>query len=321
LFKPSLSKRAILAATAMLCAAAALAGNPLVKDKFTADPAVLVDGGRAYVYAGRDESPDDKGYVMNEWLVLSSCDMKNWKEHGTALRYDTFKWAKDSAWASDIIKHDGKYWFFATVSERAANAKAIGVAVADSPTGPFRDAIGKPLITNAQTLQTDIGWDDIDPTIFIDDDGTPYMYWGNQVLKYAKLKKNMTELDGPIVTEGLPQFTEAPYLHKRNGIYYLSYSRDWPEYTVYATSDKVTGPWRYRGKIMDANRKTKTVHHAFAEFNGKSYVVYHNAELPAGGEHRRSVAVEEFQYNADGTIPFIPQTVEGPAANPTAACK
>lgn len=90
---------------------------------------------------------------------------------------------------------------------------------------------------------------------------------------------------------------------------------------MYSTSDKITGPWRYRGKIMDKNLKTGTVHHAFVEFNGKSYIVYHNAELPGGGEYRRSVAVEEFTYNADGTIPFIPQTTAGPAANPTAACK
>ena len=314
-------KHALTAFALTLCATAAQADNPLLKDKFTADPAALVDNGRVYLYMGRDESPDDKTYVMNEWLVLSSCDMKNWKQHGTALRYDTFKWAKSSAWASDITKRDGKYWFYATVHDRETNAKVIGVAVADSPTGPFRDAIGKPLITNAMTLQTDISWDDIDPSIFIDDDGTPWLFWGNQVLKYAKLKRNMIELDGPIITDGFPQFTEAPYVHKRNGIYYLSYSRDWPEYSVYATSDKVTGPWRYRGKFMDKNKKTKTVHHAFVEFNGKSYVVYHNAELPTGGEHRRSVAVEEFKYNADGTIPFIPQTTEGPAANPTGACK
>jgi beta-xylosidase len=314
-------KHALTSLAFALCATSALAGNPLVKDKFTADPAALVDNGRVYLYMGRDESPDDKGYVMNEWLVLSSCDMKNWKEHGTALRYDTFKWAKDSAWASDITKRDGKYWFYATVQDRATNAKAIGVAVADSPTGPFRDAIGKPLITNPMTLHTDITWDDIDPSVFIDDDGQAWLFWGNQVLKYAKLKRNMIELDSPIYSDGFPQFTEAPYVHKRNGIYYLSYSRDWPEYSVYATSDKITGPWRYRGKFMDKNTKTKTVHHAFAEFNGKSYVVYHNADLPTGGEHRRSVAVEEFKYNADGTIPFIPQTVEGPAANPTASCK
>ncbi|WP_019923291.1 glycoside hydrolase family 43 protein [Duganella zoogloeoides] len=314
----------MLAVLMVLGSAAAQAGNPLVTDKFTADPATLVDNGRVYLYAGRDEAlppPEGTKYVMNEWLVYSTCDMQNWTAHGTALRYDVFAWAGGSAWASDIIKRDGKYWFFATVTERSAKAKAIGVAVADSPLGPFRDAIGKPLITNSMTLQTDIGWDDIDPGVFIDDDGQAWMFWGNQVLKYAKIKRNMIELDSQIYTDGLPQFTEAPYVHKRNGIYYLSYSRDWPEYTVYSTSDKITGPWRYRGKIMDKNLKTGTVHHAFVEFNGKSYIVYHNAELPSGGEYRRSVAVEEFTYNADGTIPFIAQTTAGPAANPTAACK
>ena len=317
-------KQALAAAILCASAATATADNPLFKHIFTADPAALVDNGRVYLYAGRDEAPpkpEGKDFVMNEWRVFSSCDMKNWKEHGVALRYDTFKWASGSAWASDITKRHGKYWFYATVHDRNTNAKGIGVAVADSPTGPFRDAIGKPLITNDMTLETDIPWDDIDPGVFIDDDGQAWLFWGNQTLKFVKLKKNMKALDGKIQTTSLPHYTEAPYVHKRKGLYYLSYSREFPEHTVYATARKVTGPWHYRGKIMDTNKNTPTIHQAFVEFNGKSYIVYHNAELPDGGEFRRSVAIEEFKYNADGTIPFIPQTKEGPAANPTASCK
>ncbi|WP_338764010.1 glycoside hydrolase family 43 protein [Massilia sp. METH4] len=316
---------ALALAVAGACASVpALAANPLFADKFTADPAVLVDNGRLYLYAGHDEArpkPLDKDFVMNEWLVYSTCDMKTWKAHGPALRYDVFKWAGGSAWASDIAKVGGKYYFYATVHDNSTNAKGIGVAVADSPTGPFRDAIGKALVTNDMTKETDIAWDDIDPGIFVDDDGTPWLFWGNQTLKFVKLKKNMIEMDGDIQTTSLPHYTEAPYVHKRNGIYYLSYSREFPEHTVYATAKKVTGPWHYRGKIMDQNKKTPTIHQAIADFNGKSYIFYHNAELPEGDEFRRSVAVEEFKYNADGTIPFIPQTKEGPAANPTPACK
>jgi arabinoxylan arabinofuranohydrolase len=305
-----------------LGAASASASNPLFKDKFTADPAALVDNGRVYLYTGRDEAAEGQNtYVMSEWLVYSSCDMKSWTAHGPALSHATFKWAERSAWASDIVKYKNKYYFFASVRDGGSKADAIGVAVADNPTGPFRDAIGKPLITTDMTLQTDISWDDIDPAAFIDDDGTPWLFWGNQVLKYVKLKTNMVVLDGQIQTHGLPQYTEAPYVHKRNGVYYLSYSRDVPEYTVYATSDKVTGPWRYRGTIMNKNRNSHTIHHAIVDFNGKSYIFYHNAELPTGTDWRRAVAVEEFKYNADGTIPFIPQTKEGPAANPSPSCK
>jgi beta-xylosidase len=195
------------------------------------------------------------------------------------------------------------------------------VAVSDKPEGPFVDARGSALITNNMTLETNIAWDDIDPAIFQDDDGQAYLYWGNSVLKWAKLKPNMIELDGPIHTVGVERFTEASYLHKHNGTYYLSYSREFPEETAYMTGPSATGPWTYRGVIMAKNVKVKTIHQAIVEFNGKNYIIYHNAKLPGGGEYRRSVAVEEFSYNADGTIPFIKQTKEGPAANPSAACK
>jgi hypothetical protein len=87
------------------------------------------------------------------------------------------------------------------------------------------------------------------------------------------------------------------------------------------TGPSPLGPWTPRGVIMAKNLKTPTIHQAIFDFNGKSYIAYHNAELPGGGEYRRSVAIEEFEYRADGTIPFIPQTKEGPKANPSAACK
>jgi hypothetical protein len=119
----------------------------------------------------------------------------------------------------------------------------------------------------------------------------------------------------------MDMFTEASYLHKHDGTYYLSYSRNFPEETAYMTGPSATGPWQYRGTIMSKNAKVKTIHQAIIDFNGKSYIFYHNAKLPGGGEYRRSVAVEEFAYNADGTIPFIKQTAEGPAANPSPACK
>lgn len=314
-------KQCVLAA-AISVASLAHAGNPLVSNKFTADPAALVDKGRVYLYAGIDEAPvDGKTYVMNEWRVYSSCDMKNWTDHGSPLRSSTFKWASKDAWAGDIAKRDGKYYFYSTVSHKTIHGKAIGVAVADSPTGPFVDARGSALVTNDMTKETKISWDDIDPAVFIDGDGQAYLYWGNTVMKYARLKANMIELDGPIHTVGLDSFTEASYLHKHNGIYYLSYSAKFPEETVYMTGPSATGPWTWGGVIMKENAIVKTIHHAIIDFNGKSYIVYHNDKLPTGGEYRRSVAVEEFEYGADGKIGLIAQTTAGPAANPSAGCK
>lgn len=312
----------LLLAAALVCGAAHAAANPLFAPLYTADPAVLVDGGRVYLFAGLDEAlPEGKDFVMHEWRVFSTCDMVTWQDHGVPIKARDFAWAKGRAWASDIVKRNGKYWFYSTVEHATVPGFAVGVAVSDSPTGPFVDARGSALITNDMTQQTDIAWDDIDPAVFVDDDGQAWLYWGNTVMKYAKLKANMTELDGPITAVPVKDFVEASYLHKRKGVYYLSYSQHFPEETAYMTGPSPVGPWTARGVVMAKNLKTPTIHQAFFEFNGKSYVAYHNAELPGGGEYRRSVAVEEFSYGADGTIPFIPQTREGPKANPSVGCK
>lgn len=319
-----MNKMSVLVAglAAALTAPLAGASNPIVKDIFTADPAALVDKGRVYVYVGKDEAPvGGKEYVMNEWRVYSSCDMKKWTDHGSPLRYSTFKWAGRDAWASDIVKRNGKYYFYSTVDHATLKSKAIGVAVSDSPTGPFVDARGTALITNDMTKETDIPWDDIDPAVFIDDDGQAYLYWGNTVMKYAKLKPNMIELDGPIHTVGLDNFVEAAYLHKRKGIYYLSYSRKFPEETVVMSGPTATGPWTFGGVIMEKNSNVNTIHQAIVEFNGKSYIFYHNGKLPTGGEYRRSVAVEELHYGPDGKMLPVAQTAEGPAANPSPGCE
>jgi arabinoxylan arabinofuranohydrolase len=258
---------------------------------------------------------------MNEWRVFSSCDMKNWTEAPNPVPYTIFKWAGRDAWASDVTKRNGKYYLYTTVDHKTIAGKAIGVAVSSSPTGPFVDARGSALVTNDMTHETPIAWDDIDPAIFVDDDGQAYLYWGNTVMKYAKLKANMVELDGPIHTVGLEAFTEASYLHNHDGTYYLSYSRKFPEETVYMTGPSATGPWSWGGVIMEQNSNVKTIHHAIVDFNGKSYIFYHNGKLPGGGEFRRSAAVEELHYGADGKILPVAQTAQGPAANPSAACK
>ncbi|MGB9110785.1 MAG: family 43 glycosylhydrolase, partial [Telluria sp.] len=210
---------------------------------------------------------------------------------------------------------------YTTVDHKTIPGKAIGVAVSSSPTGPFVDARGSALVTNDMTHETPIAWDDIDPAVFIDDDGQAWLYWGNTVMKYAKLKANMIELDGAIHTVGLEAFTEASYLHKHAGKYYLSYSRKFPEETVYMTGPSATGPWSFGGVIMEQNSNVKTIHQAIVDFNGKSYIFYHNGKLPGGGEFRRSVAVEELHYGPDGMILPVAQTAQGPAANPSPACK
>lgn len=287
--------------------------NPIIKDKYTGDPAALVYKDKVYLYAGHDEAPNDFNfYKMNEWLVYSSSDMVNWQEHPVPLKVTDFAWAKADAWAAQVIERNGKFYWYVTVEHGAINGKAIGVAVSDSPTGPFKDALGKAIITNDMTTQTNISWDDIDPTVMIDDDGQAYLFWGNTVCHYAKLKSNMIELDGPIQTISLPNFTEAPWIHKKNNWYYLSYAYQFPEKIAYAMSKSINGPWEYKGILNEIAGNSNTNHQSIIEFKGKDYFIYHNGSIqPNGGSFRRSVCIDRLYYNEDGTMKRVIMTTEG----------
>jgi beta-xylosidase len=288
-------------------------GNPIITDKYTGDPAALVHQNTVYLYAGHDEAPArQERYVMNEWLVYSSTNMTDWTAHPSPLKATDFGWAKGDAWASQVIERNGKFYWYAAVSHGTIHGKAIGVAVSDSPLGPFKDARGSALITNDMTLDTKISWDDIDPTVYIDDDGQAYMFWGNTQCYYIKLKANMTEQDGPIQKVSLPNFTEAPWIHKRNGWYYLSYAYQFPEKIAYAMSRKITGPWVFKGILNEVAGNSNTNHQSIIDFKGKSYFIYHNGSIPTdGGSFRRSVCIDRLYYNADGTMKRIIMTTEG----------
>ncbi len=287
--------------------------NPIITDKYTADAAALVYNDKVYLYAGHDEAPNDvNAYRMNEWLVYSSANMVDWEAHPVPLKPTDFKWASGEAWASQVIERNGKFYWFVTVEHGSIHGKAIGVAVSDSPTGPFKDALGKALITNNMTNQTKISWDDIDPTVWIDDDGQAYLFWGNTVCKYAKLKESMIELDGSIKTIDLPNFTEAPYIHKKGDWYYLSYAYQFPEKIAYAMSKSITGPWKFKGILNELAGNSNTNHQAIIEFKGNDYFIYHTGGIqPNGGSFRRSVCVDRLYYNEDGTIKRVVMTSEG----------
>jgi beta-xylosidase len=287
--------------------------NPIIKDKYTGDPAALVYNDKVYMYAGHDEAPNDFNfYKMNEWLVYSTTDMIHWQEHPVPLKVTDFTWATSDAWASQVIERNGKFYWYVTVSHGSINGKAIGVGISDSPTGPFKDALGKALVTNDMTTQTKIDWDDIDPTVLIDTNGQAYIFWGNSVCHYAKLKANMIELDGPIQTISLPNYTEAPWIHKHNNWYYLSYAYQFPEKIAYAMSKSITGPWEYKGILNELAGNSNTNHQAIIDFKGKSYFIYHNgATQPNGGSFRRSVCVDRLYYNKNGSMKRVIMTTEG----------
>ena len=287
--------------------------NPIIKDVFTADPAAIVHNDTVYLYAGHDEAPNDfHFYRMNEWLVFSSTNMVDWKSYPVPLKVSDFEWAKADAWAAQVIERNGKFYWYVTVEHGTIPGKSIGVAVSDSPTGPFTDALGKALITNDMTKETDISWDDIDPSVIIDDDGQAYLFWGNTVCYYAKLKDNMIELDGEIKTIDLPNFTEAPWVHKKGDWYYLSYAYQFPEKTAYAMSKSIEGPWEYKGILNELAGNTNTNHQAIIAYKDKDYFIYHTGGIqPNGGSFRRSVCIDELFYKEDGTLNRVVMTSEG----------
>ena len=293
----------------------ALADNPIITDTFTADPAALVVGDTVYLYVGHDQANPNQGYTMHEWLCYSSKDMVNWESLGSPLKPTDFEWASDGAWAAEVEEKDGRYYWFVTTDWKEDGKKAIGVAVSDSPTGPFKDAIGKPLITRNMTPDYgNHGWEDIDPTVYTDDDGTSYLFWGNRTCYYAKLKPSMIELDGPIHKVDVPTFEEAPWIHKRGDIYYLTYASDFPEKVAYATSDKITGPWTPRGLVAEGAGNSNTIHPAIIHFKGKDYFFYHTGMMPRpmmGGSFRRAVCIDYLHYNDDGTMQLVVQTSKG----------
>lgn len=289
-------------------------GNPIVKYKYTADPAALVHKDKLYVYAGHDECPPPHNhYLLNEWLVFSTSDMNTWTEHPVPLRATDFSWAKGEAWASQVIEKNGKFYWYVTVEHKDIPGKSIGIATSDSPIGPFKDALGKALITNNMTTQyTSIGWDDIDPTVYIDDDGQAYLFWGNTQCYYAKLKDNMIELDSAIMPVKLPRFTEAPWIHKYGDWYYLSYASEFPEKICYAMSKNINGPWEYKGILNEIAGNSNTNHQAILEFKNEWYFIYHNGAINThGGSFRRSFCIDRLYYNEDGTMKRVVMTTEG----------
>lgn len=323
---------ASLATVAALATAASLsAANPIITDVHTADPAAMVYGDTVYLYTGHDEAePGHNGYVMKEWLCYSSTDMVNWTSHGSPLSLADFPWAEANAWAAHTVERDGTFYWYVTVWRGHGKGFAIGVATSDSPTGPFKDAIGGPLVTSDMTPDpinpegVKVTWDDIDPAVYIDDDGQAYMFWGNTNCYWAKLKDNMVELDGEIhQVEGLDRFVEAPYIHKRGDTYYLSYAWGFPERTAYATAKSITGPWTSRGLIKQLAGNSNTSHQSIISFKGRDYFIYHNGGTLTGGSFRRSVCIDDLHYDEDGAIQMVQPTIEGatPAMAPMPAGK
>jgi len=286
------------------------AQNPIIQTNYTADPAPMVYNGKVYLYTSHDED-DSTWFTMNDWRLYTTEDMVNWTDHGAVLSYKEFSWAKMNAWAPQCIERKGRFYMYVPITTQEGKG-AIGVAVADTPYGPFIDPLGKPLISNSNA--------DIDPTVFIDDDGQAYLIWGNPVCYYVKLNEDMISVEGEISQfpnteeafgkrkgEENPKrpttYEEGPWMYKRNQLYYLVFAAGpISEHIGYSTSKTPTGPWKYQGIVMPTQGGSFTNHPGIIDFKGKSYFFYHNGGLPGGSGFTRSVCVEELKFNKDGTI-------------------
>ena len=302
--------------------------NPVIQTIYTADPAPVVHDGVCYLYVDHDEDVLVKNFfTMKDWRCFTSTDMVNWTDHGTVATLYDFKWAgsgwgggfENGAWALQTIERDGKWYMYCPLQGRG-----IGVLVADNPFGPFTDPLGKPLIKG----------DNIDPTVFIDNDGQAYLCWGNPKCWYVKLNKDMISYDTSIGDKGLvaydmtieafgkrskddpkrlTTYEEGPWLYKRNALYYLIFAGGpISEHIGYSTGPSPTGPWKYCGVVMPAQGGSFTDHPGVVDYKGKTYLFYHNAALPGGGGFHRSVCVDEMKFNPDGSIVQMNMTKEGP---------
>jgi beta-xylosidase len=286
--------------------------NPVIRHKYTCDPTAIVVGDTIYLYTGHDEAPAGVDrYVMNEWLLFSSRDLINWKEHSVPLRATDFTWASGDAFASKVMVRDKLYYWFVSVSHAQQKGKAIGLASSPSPAGPFRDAIGAALITHDMLPAARSELANLDPSVWIDDDGTACLFWGNGICYFARLNESLSGIEGDIGTIDLPGFEEGSHIHKRDGWYYLSYGYGMPEKVGYAMSRNINGPWEFKGIINEVPDNCVTNRPCIIDFKEHSWLIYHNGALPGGGSHRRSICIDALHYNTDGTIKKVLMTSKG----------
>jgi hypothetical protein len=298
----------------VLPASATFATNPLIMDQFTADPTARVFEGKIYVYPSHDikAPPEYQGrpnwFVMEDYHVFSSENLTDWTDHGVIVRQTEVEWANPTAysmWAPDAVFKDGKYYFYFPAIAKSGGFK-IGVAIADTPRGPF-----KPQTTPIE------GVNGIDPVVLIDKDGSAYLFYSLNKILVARLKPSMREIDGePTVIANLPTkgLLEGPFVFERDGIYYLTYPHveNKTERLEYATSSSATGPFKPAGVILDESASgCWTVHHSIVEYKGQWYLFYHDKDLSPSFDKNRAIRADKLFFNADGTIRKVIPTLRG----------
>jgi arabinoxylan arabinofuranohydrolase len=297
-----------------------LADEVIVGYRHLADPASLVYNGRVYIYASNDDDntmEKNSGYIMKSIVCISSSDMKNWTDHGVVFQVPRdAKWATKT-WAPGIIARNGKIFMYFGNGDLG-----IGVVSSTNPIGPFKDPIGKELIsTNTPGVMPAQNMWLFDPMTFIDDDGQAYMYFGGNGesnVRVIKLNEDMISVNGPAITLTAKSYFEASWLHKYKGTYYFSYSSN-PKAQMridYMTSKNPTSGFTYAGIVagQPANNNNNN-HQAIFEFKGQWYHAFHNRtianKLGIPTEFKRNLGIETLNHKADGTIEQVVYTANG----------
>ncbi len=302
------------------------ADYPIFSQRYTADPTGMVYNGRLYLYCSHDRYEPGTRYIMNDITCISTDDMKNWTDHGEVFHAKNSKWGAKLTWAPHVVHRNGIFYLY-----YGDGMESIGVAISNSPTGPFIDTNSAPLVSKHTpgVGKGDGQWGMwcFDPGVFIDDDGQAYMYFGGSAemnSRIIKLKNNLVEVDGSAVEVNTPGFFEASFMHKYNGKYYLSYAGhhfSTPANIEYVISDN---PMRGFDNVGLALRNPPVNddynnHHSIFEFNGEWYIAYHNRQLAydngmpdkSAREFMRSVAIDRLYYNPDGRIKEVIPTRDG----------
>ncbi len=287
---------------------------PPVLPGVTADPHIAAFGGRYYLYPTTDGS---EGWMATSFHGWSSKDLKTWKDEGVILDLPRdLKWADVRAWAPAIATKGGKFYYYYSAGQ------SVGVAVADKPMGPFKDPLGKPLVAKGQFK----GVQSIDPMVFIDDDGSSYLYFGQGRCKAVKLNADMISFDVSQVLDITPPgYNEGSFVFKRKGLYYLSWSefdtRD-PRYSVaYATSDSPLGPYKKAdiNPILKQKGAVKGAgHHSILQIPGKDdwVIAYHRFKIPDGNGYNRETCLSPMRFDDKGAILPVDVFESVPAINP-----
>jgi beta-xylosidase len=293
---------------------ARLSGNPIFPGWY-ADPELHIFQNRYYIYPTTSRDFEQQ----TSFEVFSSDDLTNWRNEGVILSFADVPWSTNrAAWAPSCIERDGKYFFYFSAGDGAG----LGVAVAEHPAGPFRDAIGKPLISEYH-----FGAQPIDAHAFLDDDGQAYLYYGGwKRCVVVRLEDNMTETTGEFreITPPGSAYVEGSFMLKRRGEYYFMWSEgNWGDSTyavAYARASSPLGPFNHRAVVLKSDPQigNGAGHHSVLQLPDSDdwLICYHRRPLGETNGHHRVTCLDRMVFNDKGDIEPVILTADGVPARP-----